>query len=102
LRSVPEVLVDQVAVQDLGALEEPIERIRRGRLTPESVTVGLLLPEMSQSLAVPSRAGDQPGDDPAVRDRIADIARRSAGSIIEPARGLANSAWCRRSTSRPR
>jgi hypothetical protein len=72
----------------LGALEEPIERIRRGRLTPESVTVRVLLPDMSQPLEVPSRAVDKPGDDPAVRDRIADIARRSAGSIIESVRVL--------------
>jgi hypothetical protein len=31
---------------------------------------------------------DKPGDDPAVRDRNADIARRSAGSIIESVREL--------------
>lgn len=43
---------------------------------------------MSQPLAVPSRTGDKPGDDAAVRDRIADIARRSAGSIIESVREL--------------
>lgn len=52
------------------------------------MTVRLLLPDMSQPLAVPSRAGDKPGDDPAVRDRVADIARRSAGSIIESVREL--------------
>jgi hypothetical protein len=72
----------------LGALEEPIERIRRGRLTPESITIRLLLPDMSQPLAVPSRAGSKPGDDPAVRDRIAEIARRSAGAIMEAVREL--------------
>ncbi|TDO62584.1 regulatory GntR family protein [Kribbella sp. VKM Ac-2571] len=72
----------------LGALEEPIERIRRGRLTPESVTVRLLLPDLSQPLAVPSRAGSKPGDDPAVRDRVAEIAHRSAGAIAESVREL--------------
>jgi DNA-binding transcriptional regulator YhcF (GntR family) len=72
----------------LGALEEPIERIRRGRLTPESVTIRLLLPDMSQPIAVPSRAGSKPGDDPAVRSRVADIARRSAGEIMEAVREL--------------
>lgn len=72
----------------LGALDEPIERIRRGRLTPESVTVRLLLPDFSQPLAVPSRAGSKPGDDPAVRDRVAEIAHRSAGAIVESVREL--------------
>ncbi|TCC11268.1 GntR family transcriptional regulator [Kribbella soli] len=72
----------------LGALEEPIERIRRGRLTPESVTIRLLLPDLSQPLAVPSRAGSKPGDDPAVRARVAEIAHRSAGAIAESIREL--------------
>src|SRR3954447_10831750 len=31
----------------LGALEEPIDRIRRGRLTPESISIRLLLPDAS-------------------------------------------------------
>ncbi|MGZ0150379.1 GntR family transcriptional regulator [Kribbella sp. WER1] len=72
----------------LGALEEPIERVRRGRLTPESITVRLLLPDLSQPLAVPSRAGSKPGDDPAVRGRVAEIAHRSAGAIAESVREL--------------
>ncbi|MET7282357.1 GntR family transcriptional regulator [Kribbella sp. NPDC005582] len=67
----------------LGALEEPVDRIRRGRLTPESISIRLLIPDMSQPMAVPSRAGRKPGDDPAVRGRVAQIAHRSAGQIIE-------------------
>jgi DNA-binding transcriptional regulator YhcF (GntR family) len=72
----------------LGALEEPIDRIRRGRLTPESVSIRMLLPDTTQPLAVPSRAGRKPGDDPDVRDRLAQIATRSAGPIIESVREL--------------
>lgn len=56
--------------------------------TPESVTVRLLLPDMSQPLAVPSRAASKPGDAPAVRERVAEIARPSAGPIIESIREL--------------
>jgi DNA-binding transcriptional regulator YhcF (GntR family) len=67
----------------LGALDEPLDRIRRGRLTPESISIRLLLPDMSQPLAVPSRAGSNPGEDPAVRNRAKQIAHRSAGQIIE-------------------
>ncbi|ONI68261.1 hypothetical protein BWI15_35165 [Kribbella sp. ALI-6-A] len=72
----------------LGALEEPIERIRRGRLTPESVTIRLL-PDMSPADRRTSRAGSKAGDDPAVRDWVADIARRSARDIMEAVRELA-------------
>jgi hypothetical protein len=67
----------------LGALEEPLDRIRRGRLTPESINIRLLLPDMSQPLAVPSRAGSKPGDDPTVHNRAKQIAHRWAGQIIE-------------------
>ncbi|WUJ56404.1 winged helix-turn-helix domain-containing protein [Kribbella sp. NBC_00382] len=63
----------------LGALEEPIDRIRRGQLTLRAVTIRMLLPDLSQLTAVPSRAGKNPGDDPAGRARIEKIAHRSAG-----------------------
>lgn len=72
----------------LGALEEPIDRIRRGRLTPQAITIRMLLPDLSQPMAVPSRAGKNPGDDPAVRARIEKIAHRSAGEILESIREL--------------
>jgi DNA-binding transcriptional regulator YhcF (GntR family) len=72
----------------LGALEEPIDRIRRGRLTPQSITIRMLLPDLTQPIAVPSRAGENPGDDPAVRARMAGIAHRSAGEIIHSVREL--------------
>jgi hypothetical protein len=72
----------------LGALEEPIDRIRRGRLTPQSVTIRMLLPDLTQPISVPSRAGSEPGDDPAVRARVAGIAHRSAGEITQSVREL--------------
>ncbi|MEV6285528.1 winged helix-turn-helix domain-containing protein [Kribbella sp. NPDC051770] len=72
----------------LGALEEPIDRIRRGRITPQSINIRMLLPDLTQPIAVPSRAGENPGDDPAVRARMAGIAHRSAGEIIQSVREL--------------
>jgi DNA-binding transcriptional regulator YhcF (GntR family) len=72
----------------LGALGEPIDRIRRGRLTPQSISIRMLLPDLTQPIAVPSRAGDNPGDDPNVRARVAGIAHRSAGEIIQSVREL--------------
>ncbi|GAA1562489.1 GntR family transcriptional regulator [Kribbella sancticallisti] len=72
----------------LGALEEPIDRIRRGRLTPQSINIRMLLPDLTRPLAVPSRAGENPGDDPAVRARMEGIAHRSAGEVITSVREL--------------
>ncbi|MDX2974241.1 GntR family transcriptional regulator [Kribbella solani] len=72
----------------LGALEEPIDRIRRGRLTPQSISIRILLPDFDKPIAVPSRAGTDPGDDPVVREREAGIAHRSAGEITQAVREL--------------
>lgn len=48
----------------------------------------MLLPDLSQPMAVPSRAGKQPGDDPAVRARVEKIANRSAGEVFKSIREL--------------
>ncbi|MGH3478139.1 MAG: GntR family transcriptional regulator [Nocardioidaceae bacterium] len=59
-----------------GMLHEPLDKIRIGRLRPDSIDIRILLADMAQPQALPSRAGDQPGDDPAVRRRMARIAER--------------------------
>lgn len=66
-----------------GVLQEPLDKIRHGRLTPETIRIRLLLSDMTQPLALPSRAGDKPGDDPGVRDRMAKIAERNTIGIID-------------------
>ncbi|MFD3405376.1 GntR family transcriptional regulator [Kribbella sp. NPDC058693] len=72
----------------LGALEEPIDRIRRGRVTPQTIHIRMLLPDFAQPIAVPARAGENPGGDRAVRARLASIAHRSAGEISQSVREL--------------
>src|SRR3954454_16469128 len=47
-----------------NAIQEPLDKIRDGRLTPRSVRLRLLLSDMTRPIALPSRAGDEPGDDP--------------------------------------
>jgi len=64
-----------------GALTEPLDKIRAGRLTPESITVRILVPDLSVPAAVPSRA-DMSTDDPAVRDRAERISRRHTEALI--------------------
>ncbi len=65
-----------------GALQEPLDKIRAGRLTPESVAVRILLPDFSTPTVVPSRS-DVGADDPAVRERAERITRRHTEAIIE-------------------
>src|SRR5438876_12013502 len=51
-----------------GVLQEPLDKVRAGRLTPQSVSVRILLPDLSLPTVVPSRV-DSRADEPAARDR---------------------------------
>lgn len=71
------------------AIQEPLDKIRNGLLTPQTIHVRLLLSDMSVPMAIPSRAGDEPGDDPRVRARMERTASRYAGGIAESVAELA-------------
>ena len=71
-----------------GALSEPLDKIRAGRLTPESIAIRVLLPDLSRPAAVPSRT-DTADDDPAVRARAERISRRHTEAIAESVQELA-------------
>jgi len=71
-----------------GALSEPLDKIRAGRLTPESIAIRILLPDLSQPAAVPSRT-DTADDDPAIRERAERISRRHTEAIVESVQELA-------------
>lgn len=55
-----------------GALQEPLDKIRVGRLTPQSITMRILVPDMSVAQAAPVRMTDG-GDDQRLRDRMREI-----------------------------
>jgi DNA-binding transcriptional regulator YhcF (GntR family) len=55
-----------------GALQEPLDKIRVGRLTPSSITVRILVPDMSVPQAAPVRREDG-ADDERLRNRMHDI-----------------------------
>ncbi|MGI5178700.1 GntR family transcriptional regulator [Dactylosporangium sp. CA-152071] len=81
-----------------GALSEPLDKIRAGRLTPESIAIRILVPDHSKPAAVPS-AAEGPEADKAVRDRATRISRRHSEAIIDSVRelgdlGLVRSASC--------
>ncbi len=63
-----------------SAMQEPLDKIRAGRLRPESIAVRLLLPDTTAPMAVPALV-DGLADDPALRDRARDIALTNAAGI---------------------
>ena len=71
-----------------GAVQEPLDKIRAGRLTPRAVHVRMLLVDLTQPTELPSRAGKDPGDDPRVRGRMAKIAERHTVAISDSVREL--------------
>ncbi|TDP93770.1 GntR family transcriptional regulator [Labedaea rhizosphaerae] len=65
-----------------GAILEPLDKIRAGRLRPESVTVRILIPDTSAPLAIPCRVDDL-GDSPEFRARATAIMHRHVGAITD-------------------
>ncbi len=70
-----------------GVLTEPLDKIRAGLLTPESVSVRILLPDTSAPMALPCLAETQ-ADDLGVRQRAERITRRHTDAIVEAVREL--------------
>lgn len=64
-----------------GIITEPLDRVREGRLQPESVTLRLLLPDLASPLALPVAAGGDAAQSQLARERMADITDRHTGAI---------------------
>ncbi|RBJ04500.1 GntR family transcriptional regulator [Micromonospora provocatoris] len=64
------------------ALAEALDKVRVGRLAPETIAVRVLISDMAAPMALPARAETQ-ADDPAVRERAERITRRAADGIID-------------------
>jgi DNA-binding transcriptional regulator YhcF (GntR family) len=65
-----------------GAISEPLDKIRAGRLRPASVTVRMLLPDPSVPWSLPARVDDLT-DSPPFRQRADRIMRRHAVAIVD-------------------
>lgn len=63
-----------------GALQEPLDKIREGRLTPQTINLRILAPDTEVPWILPRRA-DTGEDSPEFRQRQRDIASRSLGGI---------------------
>ncbi|MFD8319577.1 hypothetical protein [Kitasatospora purpeofusca] len=71
-----------------NALQEPLDKVRSGRLAPESITVRLLLPDTTAPMAVPVLV-DGLQDEAALRQRARNIALTNAGGIAHSVEMLA-------------
>lgn len=71
-----------------GVISEPLDKVRSGRLQPESLQVRILLPDLSKPLGLPALAPDGV-DSPDVRKRAERIVQRSTQGIVETVQELA-------------
>jgi hypothetical protein len=65
-----------------GVIAEPLDKIRIGRLRPESITVRLLLPDPSVPWSLPATVGER-ADSPTFRKRAEEIMRRHTLAIVD-------------------
>lgn len=65
-----------------GAISEPLDKIRVGRLRPRSLRVRLLVPDTTRPWSLPARADDL-SDSPAFRERATGIMRRHTRAIVD-------------------
>jgi DNA-binding transcriptional regulator YhcF (GntR family) len=71
-----------------GAIAEPLDRIREGRLRPESLSVRLLVPDSEMPWTLPARVDDMQ-DSPAFRKRATGIMQRHTMAIVDSVNELA-------------
>jgi DNA-binding transcriptional regulator YhcF (GntR family) len=72
-----------------GVLQEPLDKIRLGRLTPEAISIRMLLVNTATPWALPCRADDL-ADDPEFRERAAAISQRHTQAISDSVHELAD------------
>ncbi len=71
-----------------GAVQEPLDSIRAGRLHPVSLRIRILLPDPETPWTLPVRT-DNLDDDPAFRARMGGIANRHTSAIVDSVAELA-------------
>lgn len=79
------------------AISEALDKVRVGRLAPETIAVRVLISDMSAPMALPARAETQ-ADDPAVRERAERITRRAVDAILDQVTELADLGLVRSAT----
>jgi hypothetical protein len=70
-----------------GVIQEPLDKIRIGRIRPASLTIRILLPDTTKPMVLPCRAEDL-ADDPDYRDRMTRLTSRHAHAILDTVQEL--------------
>jgi DNA-binding transcriptional regulator YhcF (GntR family) len=70
-----------------SAISEALDKIRVGEFAPETISIRILLSDMTVPMALPARA-ETSADDPLVRARAERITRRAADGILDQVREL--------------
>jgi hypothetical protein len=70
-----------------SVIQEPLDKIRIGRIRPASITSRILLPDTTRPMVVPCRADDL-SDDPDFRERATRLTARHAHAILDGVQGL--------------
>ena len=72
-----------------GAIQEPLDNIRIGRIKPATLSIRMLLPDTSRPMVLPCRADDL-ADDPEHRARVHRLTTRHAHAILDTVQELAS------------
>ena len=72
-----------------GVIQEPLDKIRVGRLTPEAISIRMLLVNTATPWTLPCRTEDLT-DDPEFRERAATITQRHTQAISDSVHELAD------------
>jgi hypothetical protein len=70
-----------------GVIQEPLDKIRIGRIRPASITIRMLLPDTTRPMVLPCRVEDLT-DDPDYRDRMTRLTSRHAHDIVDTVQEL--------------
>jgi hypothetical protein len=65
-----------------GVIQEPLDKIRIGRIRPASIAIRILLPDTTRPMVLPCRAEDL-GDDEEYRHRASGLTGRHAHAILD-------------------
>jgi DNA-binding transcriptional regulator YhcF (GntR family) len=84
-----------------GAIQEPLDKIRAGRLVPETIAIRMLLPNPTIPTGLPCRTDDL-GDDPALRARMERIMHRHTQAIKDSVEELATLGLVRQASAQLR
>lgn len=70
-----------------GVIQEPLDKIRIGRIRPASIAIRMLLPDTTRPMVLPCRADDL-SDDPDYRGRATRLTARHAHAILDDVQEL--------------